>query len=311
LDRSGVRPPARIVALVAAALLLTMAPGEARADTAADLEKARAAYLAHKYDDAEARLRPLLDALLDAKSRGHDDPDSIADARMYLGAVLLAESKRDDANAMFEKLLLEKPDYQPDTLRVSLEAINAFIDTRKRLNDKLTAITEERIRLAEAERVKADEARKKAEARTAMLEKAAGEEVFMEKTSRWLALLPFGVGQFQNGQKALGYTFLSGEALLGAGSIVGAALMFYNSGQTQAAVLRGDGTAPAYNARAQEAAWAGDIFGAGFLLAAAVGIVHAELTFVPEKVTVRKRDLPPVTLVPYLAPGGIGVQGTF
>jgi hypothetical protein len=311
LDRSGVRPPARIVALVAGALLLTMAPGEARADTAADLEKARTAYLAHKYDDAEARLRPLLDTLLDAKAAGHDDPDSIADARMYLGAVLLAESKRDDANATFEKLLLEKPDYKPDPLRVSLEAINAFIDTRTRLNDKLTAITAERIRLAEAERANALLARKKAELRLAMLEKAASEEVVAQKNSRWVALLPFGAGQFQNGQTSLGYTFLSGEALLGAGSIVGAALMFYNSGQTQAAVHRGDGTAPAYNARAQEAAWAGDIFGGAFLLAAVVGIVHAELTFLPEKVTVRKRELPPVTLLPYVGPGGIGIQGMF
>jgi hypothetical protein len=307
LDRSGVRPLARIVALVAAASLLTLVQREARADGAADLEKARAAYLAHKYDVAEAGLR----ALLEAKSGGLDDPDSIADARMYLGAVLLAESKRDDANAIFEKLLLEKPDYKPDPLRVSLEAINAFIDTRTRINDKLVAITEERIRLAEAERLKALLARKHAEDRLAMLEKAASEEVEAQKHSRWIALLPFGVGQFQNGQAALGYTFLSGEALLGAGSIVGAALMFYNSGQTQAAVLRGDGTAPAYNARAQEAAWAGDIFGAGFLLAAVVGIVHAELTFVPEKLTVRKRELPPVTFLPYVGPTGVGIEGMF
>jgi hypothetical protein len=307
LDRSGVRLPARIVALVAAVALVMVAQREARADAAADLEKARRAYVAHKFDEAETKLR----ALLDAKTGGLDDPDSIADARMYLGAVLLAESKRDEANGMFEKLLLEKPDYEPDTLRVSLDAIDAFIDTRKRLQDKLAAIKAEKIRLAEAEKFKADMARRSAELRLATLEKLATEEIVTTKNDRFFALLPFGVGQFQNGQTTLGYTFLTGEALLGAGSIVGAALMFYNSAQTQAAVLRGDGTAPAYNARAQESAWVGDIFGGAFLLAAVVGIVHAELTFVPEKVTVRKRQLPPVTLSPFVGPGGVGVQGTF
>jgi hypothetical protein len=44
---------------------------------------------------------------------------------------------------------------------------------------------------------------------------------------------------------------------------------------------------------------------------AVVGIVHAELTFVPEKVTVRKRELPPVTFLPYVGPGGIGIEGMF
>ena len=37
--------------------------------------------------------------------------------------------------------------------------------------------------------------------------------------TRWLALVPFGAGQFQNGEKNLGYVFLSSELLL-AGSTV-------------------------------------------------------------------------------------------
>ncbi len=302
------QPPRRIVALVASALLVLAAGRQACADGAADLEKARSAYAAHRYEDAESRLRALLDGKTGAAL---DNPDAIADARMYLGAVLLAEDKRDEASGTFEKLLLEKPDYQPDPLRVSLEAIDALIDARTRLKDKLAAIQAEKVRLAEEEKARTLVAKQKEALRLAMLEKLASEEVVTEKTSRWTALLPFGVGQFQNGQTALGTTFLVGEGLLGAGSILGAGLMLYNAGQTQAAVLRGDGTAPGYNARAQEAAWVGDIFGGAFLLTAVIGVVHAEATFVPEKVTVRRRQLPPVTLMPLVGPTGVGVAGTF
>jgi hypothetical protein len=306
-DRSPVRPPCRIVALLLAAGLFTTAMRQARADGQADLEKARSAYLARRYEDAEQRLR----ALLDAQTGGLDNPDAIADARMYLGAVLLAEKKTDEASGTFEKLLLDKPDYQPDPLRVALEAIDALIDARTRLKERLAAIQAEKVRLAEAEKVRALLEKQKAEMRIAMLERLAGEEVVTEKNSRWIALLPFGVGQFQNGQTALGYTLLASEGLLGAGSIVGAALTLYNSGLTQEAAHRGDGTAAGYNARAQQAAIVGDVFGGTFLLAAAIGIAHAELTFVPERTIVKKRELPPVTLAPLLGPGGIAVVGTF
>jgi hypothetical protein len=290
-----------------AAGLLTTSARPARADGDADLEKARSAYVAHKYEDAELRLR----ALLDAKTGGLDNPDTIADARMYLGAVLLAQSKKDEANGTFEQLLLDKPDYQPDPLRVSLEAIDALIDARSRLKERLAAIQVEKVRRAELEKAKSLLEKQKAELRIATLEKLASEEIVTETNSRWIALVPFGVGQFQNGQTALGYTFLVSEGLLGAGSVVGAALTLYNSGLTQAAVHRGDGTAPGYNARAQEAAWVGDIFGGAFLFAAVAGIVHAELTFVPEHTTVQKRALPPITLAPFVGPGGIGISGTF
>jgi hypothetical protein len=302
-----VRPARGIVMLALSAALLAMATRQARADGQADLEKARNAYVAHKYEDAELRLR----ALLDAKTGGLDSADAIADARMYLGAVLLAEAKKDEANGAFERLLLDKPDYQPDPLRVSLEAIDALIDARTRLKDRLAAIQAEKARQAEAEKAKALLEKQKAEARVAMLEKLASEEVVTEHNSRWLALVPFGVGQFRNGQLSLGYTLLVGESLLGAGSIVGAALTLYNNGQTEAAVLRGDGTAPGYNARAQQAAIVGDVFGGAFVLAALVGVVHAQLTFVPERTTVRRRQLPSLTLAPVVGPAGIGITGTF
>jgi hypothetical protein len=282
-------------------------PTVALADALSDLEKAHSAYVAHKYDEAETRLR----ALLDAKTGPLKDADNVADARMYLGAVLVAESKKDDASRVFEQLILERPDYEPDPLRVSLESIDVFLDARSRLRDKLAAIQAERVRKAQDQQAKLEAERQKAAVRLAMLEKLASEEVVIERNSRWKALVPFGVGQFQNGQDALGGVFLTAELAFALGSFVGAGLTLYDAGQANEASKRRDASAPAYQQHAQLASLVGNLFAAGFFLSAAVGVAHAELTFVPQHTDVRKRALPPLSLFPVVGPTGFGLAGRF
>lgn len=172
----------------------------ARADAKDDLEKAHNAYMTHRYDDAETRLR----ALLDPTRSGLKDPDSIADARMYLAAVLLAEKKTEEAASTLEDLLNARPDYQADPMRVALEAIDALTDTKARLRDKLNAKKAEEFRKVQEEKAKLEVEHQKQVLRLAMLEKLATTEVVVERHSRWLSLVPFGVGQFQNGQTAEG-----------------------------------------------------------------------------------------------------------
>ena len=50
-------------------------------------------------------------------------------------------------------------------------------------------------------------------------EPLASQESVVVRHSRWIAALPFGVGQFQNGQEGLGYALLVSEALLAGASI--------------------------------------------------------------------------------------------
>jgi hypothetical protein len=291
-------------AMVAASLA---AVRDARADGAADLEKAHNAYVAHQYDEAESRLR----ALLDPKTGSLKDPDSVADARMYLGATLVAEKKPDDAALVFATLLSDKPDYQPDALRVSLDAIDAFTDARARNREKLAAIQAERVRKAQEEKARAEAERQRQIARLAMLEKLAGTEVVTEHNSRLIALIPFGAGQFQNGQTALAWTLLVGEGLLGIGSGVGAAVSYYNIGQRDGTYASEPSVAKQYNDRAQGWAVAGDVFAGAFFAVALAGVIHAEATFVPEVTTERRRELPSMSLAPIVGPGGVGVSGTF
>jgi len=301
------RPVLAVAAFLAGAIVFT-ATVRASADPAADLEKAHNAYVAHQYDEAESALR----ALLDPTTGTLKDPDNIADARMYLGATLVAEKKNDEAAKVFADLLTDRPEYQPDALRVSLDGMNAFTDARARNRDRLATIMAEKVRKAQEEKAKAEAERQKEALRVAMLEKLASTEVITHTNSRLIALVPFGAGQFQNGQTGLAWTFLVSEGLLAVGSGVGAVVSQYNVAQSRAAYGQFGQieVANGYNGRAQDWAKAGDGMAAGFFLIALVGVVHAQLTFVPEETTTRPRALP-VSLTPVLGPTGAGIVGSF
>lgn len=285
-------------------LALAGAWSEVRADELSDLEKAYAAYAARKYVDAEGRLR----ALLNPNTGTLKAPDRVADARMYLATVLLAEGRRPDALAVFQRLLLDKEDYQPDPLRIPLEALDALIDVRSQIREKVRALQVERARQQQDEQAKVEAEKQRGVARIAMLEKLAGEEIVIEPHSRWTALLPFGIGQFQNRQDALAWTLLASESILAAGSIVSAGLTLYNETNARDALARSDSAqASGYNARAKSD-WVVDasFFGA-FVAVAIAGVVHAEATLAPEHVQVRRRALPSLSLAPVVGPSGAGL----
>ncbi len=305
LDRLLVGSRRPLVAFAVAALLSVERP--ARADALADLDKAHSAYVAHKYDDAEARLR----ALLDAKPSELND-DNVANARMYLAAVLVEQRRKEEADGVFERLLTDKSDYTPDELLVSQDAIYAFYDARTRLREKIREEQQRQAEVKAKELAAREAARLRAQARLSMLESMASEERVVEKNSRWAALLPFGVGQFQNGQNDLGWVLLSGEALLAIGSFVGAAVMIYEQSAAAGALRNNDqATALDYNNKAYGAFVATDAMAGAFALVAVVGAVQAEASFVPERVQVRRRPLPPLSLSPVIGPGGVGLTGRF
>ena len=148
--------------------------------------------------------------------------------------------------------------------------------------------------------------------RLAMLEKLASTEVVVERHSRWLSLVPFGVGQFQNGQTAEGWLFLTAEGLLAAGTVVAAGFAY--SYEEQAWRYHQEGNSAAQSAYSSAAHWAAitdDVLVGGLLLTALGGIVHAEATYVPEHVQVRKREIPPLSLTPVVGPMGVGIVGRF
>lgn len=302
----------RIVCALVIAVALC-APRLAHADGRAELEKARAAYLARNYTEAEERLR----ALVDPKT-GLREPGLLSQARMNLGAVLLAQGKKEAASEVFERLILEDSTYEPDPLSFPGEVINLYIDLRAQLRERIRAAAENAARL-EAERRAREAAEKKArEQWQKTVEKMASEEIITARHSRLVACLPFGAGQFQNGQPILGWIFLGLESAAVVGTAVTWPMYRYNRTRQKEEIdppnFDKDGKAAAYGNRADDLQIANWIFAGGFAAVAAIGIVQANLVYKPETIEIKKRDLPPVSKVtPSVGatPGGffVGLSG--
>lgn len=263
--------------------------GDAWAQGRADLEKARASYLSRNYAEAEERLRALVDP-----NRGTKERAVLSTARMYLGATLTAQGRTEQANDVFEKLILEDPAFEPDPLGFPAEIVNAFIDTRARLQERLKAAAEISAKLEAERRAREDFERR---AREAWLEKvkaqASAERVTVE-SSRLVAFVPFGAGQLQNRQPTLGYVFLGLESALLVASAITVPMYVYarDRANDEARGFDVDGRAEAYQARAQQLRFFNIGFGSAFVLVAAAGIVQANVAYVPAWNETKKRELP-------------------
>jgi hypothetical protein len=185
------------------------------------------------------------------------------------------------------------------------------------------------IRMADEARARRDEeqvaeARRRAEAerqRVARLEILAGQETIIVKNQRWIASVPFGVGQFQNRDTALGVVFLASE-LIAAGTAI-TATSIELSLHSQAAGGRGltdPSQVELLNDRLVAAHYTALIASGVFLLTAVGGVVEAHLSFVPEfREGVRKRapspEAPKVSVTPVVGalPGAahVGIFGRF
>lgn len=284
----------------------------ARADPRAELEKARAAYLARNWAEAEERTRVLVDPKTGVKDRA-----LVSQGRMILGATLLAQGKKDAATDVFEKLILEDPTFEPDPLGFPSEVVNTFIDTRAQLAERIknAAVTAAKL---EAERKAREEAER--EKQRIWLEKVkaqAQEEKITVRNSRLVACLPFGAGQFQNNQPVLGWIFLGTEAALVAGTIVTLPMYLYARQREQEERNTRDieRKADQYDQRADDIQRVNLGLVGAFAAVAAAGIVQANLVFQPEREERKKRDLPPLghlsPVVTPLAGGGayVGVTG--
>ena len=306
--------------LAASAFALVVLGGRAAsAQGRVDVEKARAAYLARNYAEAEERLR----ALVDPKT-GLKDISLLSQARMYLAAVLLAQGKREPGAEAFEKLILEDPAFEPDPLSFPGDVINTFFDVRVQLQERIRQAAQNSARLEAEKRARAEEERRKQEAWLATVKQLASEEKITVHNSRVVALLPFGAGQFQNREPVLGWMFLVSESALVLGTMITVPLFIYADGRKNGQGANLEGKAQLYKERADTIYTVNLSLVGAFAAVAITGIVQANLAYVPEISETKKRELPPQSrLIPILAPvarsegsvvpqGGIlGVSGTF
>jgi hypothetical protein len=211
--RRGARP---LLTLLLASIFVSTAPvGGARAATTttapqAALEAGKLAYQRHEYAIVEQTVRPLLYPTVEL---GTDD--AVVEARRLLALAYFFQKRYPEARAEVVQILAMRPEYQLDRYVEPPVAVSFFEAIRREQDDRLEAIRR-REREEELARQREAEAKRREALRNA-------ERVYLERTverhSRVYAFVPFGVGQFQNGQRKKAIFFLSSELIVGALSL--------------------------------------------------------------------------------------------
>lgn len=188
--------------------LLVAWAGPAAAEDLADFQHARNAYDTGDYPLAVERFRELL-ARDPAPSRAIRE-----ECLQFLGASLLFQGREDEGSAVFDQLLVLEPDWELDPAVFPTPILDVFSRVKEQMRERLAALQAAEQQLAELERQRRlEEDRRRRAALQAALEPRYLARVSDER-HLVLAFVPFGVGQFQNGQETKGWTFLGLEAAL-------------------------------------------------------------------------------------------------
>jgi len=245
----------------------------------ASLARASAFYEAGQYAQCADAYAALLD---DAGQSSSLAPRAREQASVYRAACLIALSRVDEADEAFREAIRENPQMAvPNAIVFPPSVIERFIVVRTTLMEEIRRAEEERAYRAREAAVLARRRAEEEKIRVQRLEKLAGEETLVAHNERWVAWVPFGVGQFQNRDYGLGAVFLASEVLL-AGTALGATsieLSLNAQAKGGAGLL---GNVPQLNQNIRTANDVALIATGGFLLVAGLGILQANLAFVPE-----------------------------
>ncbi len=294
-----------------------------------ELERIIELYMSGQYAACSAQLSKFIDPRSDDP---FEDSRVLEEGRLYYASCTLLEGRRDEARKALRKALEENPLMpSPDSLTFPPPVVSLFLEVRDEVQQLIADSEKEQVVRLRRENELARRRAEQREYRERELEKLAQKEFLVARNSRYIASVPFGVGQFQNGNNVLGGVFLAAEGLLLA-TAVGSGVILAD---LTADAADGDGEVVdvvGYNEQRDAAhrtltwsSWA-------LLGTAALGVFEAQLNFKRERLLKeRKRALPPelevrpepepgdsddnFELEPSvgLAPGGgvLGVRGTF
>ncbi len=275
-----------------------LAPSPVSAQPAAHaFEQAREAYGRGEYATVVDLLEPMVGGPLPAIS----DRVLVRESRRYLGAAYVLTGRNPRANEQFEALLRSLGDdmdqYQLDAADFPSEVHAVFRMVRERL------LEEQRDRATTEAREDAERDRARREALVELLSLAEETELEIAHDPA-IAWLPFGAGQFQNGNADLGAFFLATEAITLLGSVVTFATWVPLADpdlRVDLGVLRA----------LQVANWV-SVGALGVLMLA--GVLEAHINFVPSHRARRQREVP-ADILEHLdlsvGPGTLGLRLRF
>jgi hypothetical protein len=293
------------------------APPSVQLRDEAEFARAVLLYSSGRYNECVAGFEPLVSP---------DSPDRFGSSelvergRVYLAACLIGAGRLQQADEVLRAAVRANPQMSPpDGLVFPQAVIDRFLRVRQELMDEIRRSERQKIQRAQEQAQEQTRRRQAEQWRTKELEYLASQQFIVHENRRWIAMLPYGVGQFQNRENGLGWLFFGTEVALTAtvvGSLAVHKYMVDRSNDPN--LLQEDvenGRRRAYQVLVGSS-W-------GLLGLAAIGIMEAEISFVPEFREVRTRPLPerlrrsaqaaPSRFVPVVVPSAdgfvLGLQG--
>ena len=186
------------------ALLLALA----LATPDADVKRARDRYEFGAYADAAVAIR-------EALSRSPDLPEPVAiEAWRILGLAEYQLGNKEASRAAFLKMLSIDPDQVLDPFLVPPPVVDFFDSVRAEAEPELAPLRERKKQLKEQDRL-ADEARRRLLAEELIRSGPPSKVILVQEHIYMLNFLPFGVGQFQNGETTKGIVIAVSMVVLG------------------------------------------------------------------------------------------------
>ena len=235
-----------------------------------------------------------------------------AEAYRLLGLALFYQGRRGEAYSAFLEYLFLDPDAQLDPFYVPPAAVSFFEQVKKEAEPKLSPIRAQKRGEQQARQKAASEEadrrrqRELEEERRRLQELTPSVERRVVQREFWVSVMPFGIGQLQNGDRTLGIALATAEVIAGAAS-GGSALLIeeLRDSSTGRFNNRGAGNTPYLTAsRLNVLKWAS----AGLFYALwAAGAIHAAVRFKPEEqLPDRLLQAPPPPATPPTSPPAPG-----
>ena len=188
-------------------LLFQATPPATPSPTADELRRGKNAFDRGEYDRAIEILRPLLYPEIRLESEGQ-----IVQAYRMLGVAELFQGHNEAAADEFRKLLQVRPSYRFDPLLDPPLVVDLFNGVLHSHESELATL-EAKQREAALARQREREQCEKLRAGPSVIEQRFARNSFL------INFVPFGAGQFQNGQRGRGWAFLAAEVTLAAVSV--------------------------------------------------------------------------------------------
>jgi hypothetical protein len=211
-----------------------------------------------------------------------------AEAYRLLGLAFFYQGRRGEAYSAFLEYLYLEPSAELDPFYVPPAAVSFFEQVKKEAEPRLAPIRAQRKAQEDARQKSVTEEaerrrqRELEEERRKLLDFAPAVEKRVVQREFWVSVLPFGIGQLQNGDRSLGIGLATAELISGAASAGSALLIEESRDQTTGKFANNGAGATQYRIaqRLDVIKWIG---GGLFFALWAGGAIHAAIRFQPEE----------------------------